>query len=170
MLLFFQINLDICVPLVVSRNICQIWWVWRVRAKQVGKCRRVWRVCANQVGKCRQVWRVRANQVGECLRVWQVQHISEKGHFGEYSNSPKMANFRRVLKFAKFAGKWPLLTYFSNGLTKFLGLHIKVASSNRDLVRVHKKVSTCFSTGLNLGGEYWSQSRLLNIWVWSCLS
>ncbi len=74
-----------------------------------GECWRVWRVRAKQVGECRQVWQVRANQVGECRRVWRVRHISEKGHFGEYSNLPKMANFWRVLKFAKFAGEWPLL-------------------------------------------------------------
>jgi hypothetical protein len=73
LLLFFQINLDICVPLVVSQYICQIWRVWRVRENKVGECRRVWQVQANQVGKCRRVWRVR--------------HISKKGHFGEYSNS-----------------------------------------------------------------------------------
>jgi hypothetical protein len=30
---------------------------------------------------------------------------------GEYSNSPKMANFRRVLEFDKFAGEWPLLKH-----------------------------------------------------------
>ncbi len=111
MLLFFQINLDICVPLVVSQNIRQIWRVWQVRAKQVGECRRVLRVRANQVGECRWVWRVRANQVGKCGQVWRVRHISEKGHFCEYSNSPKMANFWRVLEFAKFAGEWPLLIY-----------------------------------------------------------
>ena len=34
----------------------------------------------------------------------------QKDHFGEYSNSPKMANFWRVLEFDKFAGEWPLLT------------------------------------------------------------
>ena len=50
-----------------------------------------------------------------------------------------------------------VLTYFSNGLTKFLGLHIKVASSDRDLVLVHKKVSTCFSMGLDMFLD-WSQS------------
>ncbi len=90
----FQINLDICVPLVVSQNIRLILQVWRVRTKQVGECWRVWRVRANQVGECRRVWRVQPNQVGKCRRVWRVRHISKKGHFGEYSNSPKMANFR----------------------------------------------------------------------------
>jgi hypothetical protein len=54
-----------------------------------------------------RVWRVRAAGLGKCRWVWRVIHISEKGHFGEYSNSPKMANGWRVLEFAKFAGKWP---------------------------------------------------------------
>jgi hypothetical protein len=55
-------------------------------------------------GECRRVWRV--------WRVWRVRHISEKDHFGKYSNSPKMANFRRVLKFDKFAVEWPLLSIY----------------------------------------------------------
>ena len=71
-----------------------------------GECQRVW---AKQVGKCPRVWRVRANPVGECWQVWKVQPIFKKGLFGEYSNLPKMANFRRVLKFNKFAVEWPLL-------------------------------------------------------------
>ncbi len=70
----------------------------------------VWQVQANQVCKFWRVWRVRANQVGECRRVWRVRPIFKKGHFGEYSNLPKMANFRRVLKFDKFAVEWPLLS------------------------------------------------------------
>ncbi len=79
-----------------------------------GECRRVWRVRATRLGKCRLVWRVRATLHGECRwdrRVWRVRHISEKGHFGEYSNSPKMANFWRVLEFDKFAVEWPLLSH-----------------------------------------------------------
>ncbi len=70
---------------------------------------RVWRVLAKCFGECRRVWWVRATWLGECWRVWRVQHISKKGHFGEYSNSPKMVNFWRVLEFAKFAGEWPFL-------------------------------------------------------------
>jgi hypothetical protein len=53
-------------------------------------------------GKSQGVWRVRATWLGECRR---VSHISENGRFGEYSHSPKMVNFRGVLKFAKFAGE-----------------------------------------------------------------
>ncbi len=81
--------------------------VWRVRSKQVGECQGVWWVRATRLGKCQQVWRVLTKQVGECRRVW---HIYKKGHFGKYSNLPKMANFRRVLEFAKFGGEWPLLS------------------------------------------------------------
>jgi hypothetical protein len=51
---------------------------------------------------------------GKCRRVWKVLHISKKGHFGEYSNFPKVANFWRALKFAKFAQEWPLLAYIAN--------------------------------------------------------
>jgi hypothetical protein len=77
--------------------------VWRVRATRLGECWRVWRVRPTRLGECRRVWRVRATRLGECRRVWQVLHISENGHFGEYSHSPKTASFTRVLKFAKFA-------------------------------------------------------------------
>ncbi len=63
---------------------------------------------------CRsRFWRVRAKWFGECWRVWWVQHFAEKGHFGEYSLLPKMANFWRVLELAKFAGEWPLLNFSS---------------------------------------------------------
>ncbi len=71
---------------------------------------RVWRVLAKWFGECRRVWQVRAARLGKCRRVWRVRHISKKSHFGEYSNSPKMANFWWVLEFAKFAGEWPFLT------------------------------------------------------------
>ena len=38
--------------------------------------------------------------------------IRQKWHIsGEYSNSPKIANFRRVLVFNKFAVEWPLLSF-----------------------------------------------------------
>jgi hypothetical protein len=43
--------------------------------------------------------------------MYRVRPIFQNDHFGKYSNSPKMANFRRVLKFDKFAGEWPLLRY-----------------------------------------------------------
>jgi hypothetical protein len=55
------------------------------------------------------VWRVRAKQVGKCRRVWQVRHISEKDHFGKFEYSPKMVNFWQVLEFAKFTPEWPFL-------------------------------------------------------------
>jgi hypothetical protein len=42
--------------------------------------------------------------------MYRVRPIFQNGHFGEYSNSPKLANFRRVLEFDKFAGEWPLLS------------------------------------------------------------
>jgi hypothetical protein len=34
-----------------------------------------------------RVWRVLTKRFGKCLQVWRVLHISEKGHFGEYSHS-----------------------------------------------------------------------------------
>ena len=109
-----------------SRNTCQthlsrVWRVlakrfgkccrvWRVLGKRFGECRRVSRVLGKRLGKCRRVWRVLGKWFGEWRRVWRVLHISENGPFGEYSHSPKTANFRRVLKFDKFAGEWPLLS------------------------------------------------------------
>jgi hypothetical protein len=42
-------------------------------------------------------WRMKANLASPT--------IFQKDHFGEYSNLPKMANFWRVLEFAKFAGE-----------------------------------------------------------------
>ncbi len=71
---------------------------------------RVWRVRAKWFGECRRMYRVRPKQVGECRRMYRVRPIFQNDHFGEYWNSPKMANFRRVLEFDKFAGEWPLLT------------------------------------------------------------
>ncbi len=73
---------------------------------------RVWLVLAIWFGECRQVWRVWAKQVGECRRVWRVRHISEKDHFGKFEYLPKMANFWRVLEFAKFAREWPFLRIY----------------------------------------------------------
>ncbi len=70
---------------------------------------RVWRVLSKWFGECRRVWWVRANQIGKCRRIYRVRPIFKKGHFGEYSNLPKLANFRRVLEFDKFAVEWPLL-------------------------------------------------------------
>ncbi len=59
-------------------------------------------------GESRQVWQVLSKRLCECRQVWRVRLISEKDHFGEYSNSPKMVNFRGVLEFAKFACEWPI--------------------------------------------------------------
>jgi hypothetical protein len=62
------------------------------------------------VGKCRRMYRVRPKQVGKCRRMYRVRPIFKNDHFGEYSNSTKMANFWRVLEFDKFDGEWPLLS------------------------------------------------------------
>jgi hypothetical protein len=51
--------------------------------------------------------------------MYRVRPIFKNDHFGEYSNSPKMANFRRVLEFDKFAGEWPLLS--KNPISNFWG-------------------------------------------------
>jgi hypothetical protein len=48
----------------------------------------------------------------------------QKDHFAEYSNLPKMANFRRVLEFAKFAREWPLLN--SNAHSKHTTVEITI--------------------------------------------
>jgi hypothetical protein len=128
--------------------------MYRVRPKQVGKCRRkqdrsfyaqiTYFICIkrsslhslnspnlpNLLNSCKscqtclsRAWRVRAKwlaNVGRMYRVWgkwlanvgrmyRVRPIFQNGHFGEYSNSTKLANFWRVLEFDKFAGEWPLL-------------------------------------------------------------
>jgi hypothetical protein len=67
------------------------------------------------------MYRVRPKQVGECRRMYRVRPIFQKDHFGEYSNSTKMANFRRVLKFNKFAVEWPLLTKNAYAMRKWFG-------------------------------------------------
>jgi hypothetical protein len=114
-----------------AKQVGESWRVWRVLAKPLEECRRkqdrsfyaqiTYFICIkrsslhslNSRRICQtclsRVWRVRAKWFGESRRVWRVRHISKKGHFDEYLNSPKMANFRRVLEVAKFAGEWPLL-------------------------------------------------------------
>jgi hypothetical protein len=59
------------------------------------------------VDKCIESGESELANVDECI---ESNLFSKKGHFGEYSNSPKNANFWRVLKFDKFAGEWPLLS------------------------------------------------------------
>jgi hypothetical protein len=73
--------------------------------------------------------------------MYRVQPIFQNGHFGEYSNSPKLANFWRVLKFDKFAGEWPLLTFFPmNALTISLkktyakNTNLKSNQSNKNII------------------------------------
>ncbi len=72
------------------------------------------------VGECRANVSSPGKMVGECranvssptyFPKWSFWRVN--GHFGEYSKSPKLANFWRVLEFDKFAGEWPLLSYFS---------------------------------------------------------
>jgi hypothetical protein len=68
---------------------------------------RVWRVLAKWFGECRRVWRARATWLGECRRVWQVQHISKKGHFGEYSNSlNSLASGHSLIKIQYVSGAY----------------------------------------------------------------
>ncbi len=66
-----------------------------------------------------RVWRVRAKWLANVGRMYRVRPIFQNGHFGEYSNSPKLANFWRVLEFHKFAGKWPLLSQKSTKVLQF---------------------------------------------------
>jgi hypothetical protein len=55
------------------------------------------------------MYRVRGKWLANVGQMYRVRPIFQNGHFGEYSNSPKLANFWRVLEFDKFAGEWPLL-------------------------------------------------------------
>ncbi len=70
-------------------------------------------LCKTRQTRLSRVWRVLAKWFGECQPVWRVRPIFQKDHIGKFSNSPKMANFRPVLEFDKFAAKWPLLNFFS---------------------------------------------------------
>ncbi len=79
---------------------------------------RVWRVRAKWLANVGRMYRVRAKQGGKCWRMYRVRPIFQNGHFGEYSNSLKLANFWRVLEFDKFAGEWPLLRYNTTGINK----------------------------------------------------
>ncbi len=56
-----------------------------------------------------RMYRVRGKWLANVGRMYRVRRIFQNDHFGEYSNSPKLANFWRVLEFDKFAGEWPLL-------------------------------------------------------------
>jgi hypothetical protein len=67
------------------------------------------------------MYRVRGKWLANVRRMYRVRPIFQNGHFGEYSNSPKLANFWRVLEFDKFAGEWPLLKYLPKD-------HCKVSS------------------------------------------
>jgi len=57
-----------------------------------------------------RMYRVRGKWLANGGRMYRVRPIFQNGHFGEYSNLTKLANFRRVLEFDKFAGEWPLLS------------------------------------------------------------
>ncbi len=133
------------------------WRMYRVRPKQVGKCRRkqdrsfyaqityficikrsslhslnspnlpnllnllnscksrqiclsrMYRVRGKWLANVRRMYRVRGKWLANVRQMYRVRHIFQNGHFGKYSNSPKLANFWRVLEFDKFAGEWPLL-------------------------------------------------------------
>jgi len=59
------------------------------------------------------MYRVRGKWLANVGRMYRVRPIFQNGHFGEYSNLPKLVNFWRVLEFDKFAGEWPLLSFSS---------------------------------------------------------
>jgi hypothetical protein len=66
------------------------------------------------VGECRANVSSPGKWLANGGRMYRVRPIFQNGHFGEYLNSPKLANFRRVLEFDKFAGEWPLLSKYTN--------------------------------------------------------
>ena len=74
---------------------------------------RVWRVWAKWLANVGQMYRVQGKWLANVGRMYRVRPIFQNGHFGEYLNSPKLANFWRVLEFNKFAGEWPLLNLTS---------------------------------------------------------
>ncbi len=63
------------------------------------------------VGECRANVTSPGKMVGECRANVSSPANFPKWPFFEYSNSPKLANFWRVLEFDKFAGEWPLLNF-----------------------------------------------------------
>jgi hypothetical protein len=68
--------------------------------------------------------------------------IFQKDHFGEYSNLPKMANFWRVLEFAKFAGELPLLNKYTKYYLEFFNLQTKYNNLIPSIAYpIHKKKS-----------------------------
>ncbi len=74
---------------------------------------RVWRVRAKWLANVGRMYRVQGKWLANVGRMYRVRPIFQNGHFGEYSNSTKLANFWRVLEFDKFAGEWPLLKWNS---------------------------------------------------------
>ncbi len=81
---------------------------------------RMYRVRGKWLANVGRMYRVRGKCLANVGRMYQVRPIFQNGHFGEYSNSPKLANFWRVLKFDKFAGEWPLLSF-----NTFFKFHLK---------------------------------------------
>ncbi len=69
----------------------------------------MYRVRGKWLANVGQMYRVRGKWLANVGRMYRVRPIFQNGHFGEYSNLPKLANFWRVLEFDKFAGEWPLL-------------------------------------------------------------
>ncbi len=71
-------------------------------------------------GESAQTRLANAGEFGESEQT-RLANVGESGESGTFpkkaildSNLPKMANFRRVLKFAKLAGEWPLLSNFTS--------------------------------------------------------
>ena len=69
----------------------------------------MYRVRGKGLANVGRMYRVRGKWLANVGRMYRVRPIFQNGHFGEYSNSTKLANFWRVLEFDKFAGEWPLL-------------------------------------------------------------
>ena len=73
---------------------------------------RMYRVRGKWLANVGRMYQVRGKWLANVGRMYRVRPIFQNGHFGEYSNSPKLANFWRVLEFDKFAGEWPLLRIY----------------------------------------------------------
>jgi hypothetical protein len=93
--------------------------------------------------KFAKMYRVQAKWLANVGRMYRVRPIFQNGHFGKYSNSPKLANFWRVLECDKFAGEWPLLSQMSK---KRNGCKGQLAIENVYYVSVTPVLVLFFST------------------------
>ena len=83
--------------------------MYRVRGKGLANVSRMYRVRGKWLANVWRMYRVRAKGLANVGRMYRVRPIFQKRAFWRVLAFAKLANFRRVLEFDKFAGEWPLL-------------------------------------------------------------